>query len=117
MTRLELAPSTLNIDGGQGVALYEAVERMLYEAVERMTRLELATSTVGRASRSTKRWSGFSTKGGADDETRTRDIDLGKVALYQLSYIRVRHPVGAARGSYLTRSGSLPGPGRLRACC
>jgi hypothetical protein len=26
--------------------------------------------------------------GGADDETRTRDIDLGKVALYQLSYIR-----------------------------
>src|SRR6266508_6866099 len=25
---------------------------------------------------------------GADDETRTRDIDLGKVALYQLSYIR-----------------------------
>ena len=26
---------------------------------------------------------------GADDETRTRDIDLGKVALYQLSYIRL----------------------------
>src|SRR4029079_18278786 len=26
---------------------------------------------------------------GADDETRTRDIDLGKVALYQLSYMRV----------------------------
>jgi hypothetical protein len=25
---------------------------------------------------------------GADDEARTRDIDLGKVALYQLSYIR-----------------------------
>ena len=25
---------------------------------------------------------------GADDEIRTRDIDLGKVALYQLSYIR-----------------------------
>ena len=25
----------------------------------------------------------------ADDETRTRDIDLGKVALYQLSYIRM----------------------------
>src|SRR5689334_9377723 len=27
---------------------------------------------------------------GADDEIRTRDIDLGKVALYQLSYIRVQ---------------------------
>jgi len=31
---------------------------------------------------------------GADDETRTRDIDLGKVALYQLSYIR-SDPVGS----------------------
>ena len=27
-------------------------------------------------------------RSGADDETRTRDIDLGKVALYQLSYVR-----------------------------
>lgn len=27
-------------------------------------------------------------KGGAGDETRTRDINLGKVALYQLSYTR-----------------------------
>ncbi len=26
---------------------------------------------------------------GAGDETRTRDFDLGKVALYQLSYSRV----------------------------
>ncbi len=25
---------------------------------------------------------------GADDETRTRDIHLGKVVLYQLSYVR-----------------------------
>ena len=25
---------------------------------------------------------------GADDEIRTRDINLGKVALYQLSYVR-----------------------------
>ena len=32
---------------------------------------------------------------GADDEIRTRDIDLGKVALYQLSYIRTTgEPVG-----------------------
>ena len=28
-------------------------------------------------------------KKGAGDETRTRDINLGKVALYQLSYTRV----------------------------
>ena len=27
-------------------------------------------------------------KTGAGDETRTRDINLGKVALYQLSYTR-----------------------------
>ena len=26
---------------------------------------------------------------GADDEARTRDLNLGKVALYQLSYVRV----------------------------
>lgn len=26
---------------------------------------------------------------GADDGTRTRNIDLGRVALYQLSYIRM----------------------------
>ncbi len=30
---------------------------------------------------------------GADDETRTRDIHLGKVVLYQLSYVRM-HPTG-----------------------
>ena len=29
-------------------------------------------------------------KGRAGDETRTRDINLGKVALYQLSYTRAR---------------------------
>ena len=33
---------------------------------------------------------GWREMNGADDETRTRDIDLGKVALYQLSYIRMR---------------------------
>jgi hypothetical protein len=27
---------------------------------------------------------------GADDEARTRDLNLGKVALYQLSYVRLR---------------------------
>jgi hypothetical protein len=32
---------------------------------------------------------------GADDEIRTRDIDLGKVALYQLSYIRASPVLGA----------------------
>ncbi len=34
---------------------------------------------------------------GADDEIRTRDIDLGKVALYQLSYIRAGTPGEASR--------------------
>ena len=27
----------------------------------------------------------------ADDEARTRDLNLGKVALYQLSYVRLRY--------------------------
>ena len=31
-------------------------------------------------------------KTGAGDETRTRDINLGKVALYQLSYTRACEP-------------------------
>ena len=32
--------------------------------------------------------------GGAVDETRTRDLHLGKVALYQLSYYRMRFGAG-----------------------
>ena len=32
----------------------------------------------------------FPLKPGAGDESRTRDLNLGKVALYQLSYSRVR---------------------------
>jgi hypothetical protein len=31
-------------------------------------------------------------RGGAGDETRTRDIQLGRLALYQLSYSRSRCP-------------------------
>jgi hypothetical protein len=29
---------------------------------------------------------------GAKDGVRTRDLDLGKVALYQLSYFRLKYP-------------------------
>jgi hypothetical protein len=32
---------------------------------------------------------GTSELSGADDRARTGDLDLGKVALYQLSYVRV----------------------------
>ena len=41
-----------------------------------------------------------STPDGADDGIRTRDPNLGKVVLYQLSHVRVRQPVypRAARG-------------------
>ena len=38
---------------------------------------------------------------GAGDETRTRDINLGKVALYQLSYSRLL----SGRGNYFITSG------------
>jgi hypothetical protein len=34
---------------------------------------------------------------GADDEARTRDLNLGKVALYQLSYVRMLPPSGFHR--------------------
>ncbi len=30
----------------------------------------------------------------ADDQVRTGDLNLGKVALYQLSYVRVSFPFG-----------------------
>jgi hypothetical protein len=33
----------------------------------------------------------------ADDGDRTRDLDVGNVALYQLSYVRVRRGVYKAR--------------------
>jgi hypothetical protein len=32
---------------------------------------------------------------GAEDEARTRDLNLGKVALYQLSYFRVLSPLNS----------------------
>jgi hypothetical protein len=39
----------------------------------------------------------------ADNETRTRDLNLGKVALYQLSYVRLHFvavsPVPSASGT------------------
>ena len=34
---------------------------------------------------------------GAVDETRTRDLHLGKVALYQLSYYRIKSALGRNR--------------------
>ena len=35
---------------------------------------------------------GYGTGDGADDEARTRYLHLGKVALYQMSYIRISPP-------------------------
>ena len=35
---------------------------------------------------------------GAGNEVRTRDLNLGKVALYQLSYSRIRGVLNGARG-------------------
>ena len=45
---------------------------------------------------------------GADDEIRTRDIDLGKVALYQLSYIRVGEAIVP---DWVLQGTTLPGAG------
>ena len=44
-----------------------------------------ATAAPIARNRKTGRWD----KKRADDEIRTRDIHLGKVVLYQLSYVRV----------------------------
>ena len=37
---------------------------------------------------------------GAGNETRTRDPDLGKVVLYQLSYSRIWRPLGDSNPCY-----------------
>ena len=44
----------------------------------------------------------FPLKPGAGDESRTRDLNLGKVALYQLSYSRILY-----RTEHLERETSL----------
>ena len=42
-------------------------------------------------------------KNGAVDEARTRDLNLGKVALYQLSYYRTEEMVRTKRLELLRR--------------
>ena len=42
-------------------------------------------------------WLWHQIKNGAVDETRTRDLHLGKVALYQLSYYRINGALGRNR--------------------
>ncbi|CAI8931792.1 hypothetical protein EMIT0P176_50115 [Pseudomonas sp. IT-P176] len=44
--------------------------------------------------------SGALVKFGAGNETRTRDPDLGKVVLYQLSYSRKWRPLGDSNPCY-----------------
>ena len=45
-----------------------------------------ATVTAGQTKRESICW--LSLESGAGNESRTRDLNLGKVALYQLSYSR-----------------------------
>src|ERR1019366_6736383 len=47
---------------------------------------------------------------GADDRARTGDLDLGKVALYQLSYVRVGFIVAQVLGSTNVDSGNAIRP-------
>ena len=55
--------------------------------MEPKTRFELVTSALPRM-RSTTELLGLLKNFGAGDETRTRDIQLGRLTLYQLSYSR-----------------------------
>ncbi|CAI8949549.1 hypothetical protein EMIT0P218_50045 [Pseudomonas sp. IT-P218] len=48
--------------------------------------------------------SGVFVKYGAGNETRTRDPDLGKVVLYQLSYSRKKHPLGGLKHLLQTKT-------------
>ncbi|CAI8833123.1 hypothetical protein EMIT0194P_210021 [Pseudomonas serbica] len=53
--------------------------------------------------------SGVFVKYGAGNETRTRDPDLGKVVLYQLSYSRKKHPLRDSNICYKQKRHSLSG--------
>ena len=59
---------------------------LLYTTKEPMTRFELVTSSLPRK-RSTPELNQQNKKR-AGDEVRTRDIQLGRLTLYQLSYSR-----------------------------
>src|SRR5947199_1200906 len=57
----------------------------------------------------------LSSRTGAGNEARTRDLNLGKVALYQLSYSRIGQPRIINQGSRLSKlRAPAPGPARLR---
>ena len=45
---------------------------------------------------------------GADDGVRTRDPDLGKVVLYQLSHVRVKSPAKLGFGFLVSEAGFEP---------
>ena len=51
------------------------------------TDLQSVASPLGQPTLETHRTKGRLLR--ADDEARTRDLNLGKVALYQLSYVRM----------------------------
>ena len=51
----------------------------------------------------------------ADDEARTRDLNLGKVALYQLSYVRLQLP-GLPVGAIRTISDASPSTNSVARC-
>ena len=74
-------------------------------------RFELMTSSLPRR-RSTPELRGPESKAsrklGAGDEVRTRDPQLGRLMLYQLSYSRPNHPNPGAGGRIRTYVGREP---------
>ena len=53
----------------------------------------------------------------AEDEARTRDLNLGKVALYQLSYFRIEYDIERTSLPFLfAPSHFLIGAAKIRQC-
>jgi hypothetical protein len=73
---------------GRPTRLYSPA-RHLRHSCHSATHLGLSIRTKRRVAR-INYISPYRLRTGAGDETRTRDINLGKVALYQLSYTRIR---------------------------
>ena len=86
MPTLGLSPPIVLMEPTTGI---EPVNLFLTkEALYRLSYVGVIFAFGGSALRSRR----FQNKGGAGDESRTRDIQLGRLKLYQLSYSRPGYP-------------------------
>jgi hypothetical protein len=62
-----------------------------------------ATSPLPRECSTTEPHGRLASTSGAGDEARTRDIQFGKLKLYQLSYTRIATPTGSLQTNFTSK--------------